>query len=259
MSRIKQKIQLFRRVKSIFKNWIIFPFIYYDLIFSNFIFIKTNTDILIKIRNHSTDFMALLNVWVLEEYNSKNYNISNDGPIIDIGAHIGLFSLYVSQFYKNSKIFCYEPNKENFELLIENLSNNNLKNIFANNLAVSDSNEKIKLYINKDQSGHNLFYKSELSEIVQSITLQKIFDDNKITKCSILKLDCEGAEYQILKSLPQKYLKNISFIILEYHMADSNPELIEELQNYLKQQNFDTQKCIPKNGMGMFYAQNNSI
>ena len=114
MSRIKQKIQLFRRVKSIFKNWIIFPFIYYDLIFSNFIFIKTNTDILIKIRNHSTDFMALLNVWVLEEYNSKNYNISNDGPIIDIGAHIGLFSLYVSQFYKNSKIFCYEPNKENY-------------------------------------------------------------------------------------------------------------------------------------------------
>ena len=50
--------------------------------------------------------------------------------------------------------------------------------------------------------------------MVESISLKKIFDENKINKCNFLKLDCEGAEFKILESLPNEYFNKINKIVL---------------------------------------------
>lgn len=239
----------------VFKNWIIFPLAYYNLIPSNFIVFKTRTNKIIKIRKHSTDLMALANVWLIEEYNKLNFKINNNDVVIDVGAHIGLFSLYASQFCSKGAIYSFEPIKENYELLLENVQLNNLQQVHIFNLAVSKSNIPVKLYINNDAAGHSIFSQSSQSTMVDSISLQKIFDDNEIEHCDFLKLDCEGAEYEIIKNLPLTYFEKIDKMIIEYHMADSHPKLLSELYKILYNHSFEIETNLSSLGMGIIYAK----
>ena len=243
----------------VFKNWIIFPLAYYNLIQSNFIVFKTRTNKIIKIRKHSTDLMALANVWIIEEYNKINFEINNNDIVIDVGAHIGLFSLYASQFCSKGTIYSFEPIKENYELLLANVQLNNLQQVHIFNLAVSKYNIPIKLYINDDDAGHSIFSQSSQNIMVDSISLQKIFDDNKIEHCNFLKLDCEGAEYEIIKNLPLAYFEKIDKMIIEYHMADSHPELLSELCEILSNHSFEIEINSSSLGMGIIYAKKTKL
>ena len=91
--------------------------------------------------------------------------------------------------------------------------------------------------------------------MVDSISLQKIFDDNNIEHCNFLKLDCEGAEYEIIKNLPIAYLEKIDKIIIEYHSADSYPELLNELKEIFTNHNFKIDVKPSFLGMGILYAK----
>jgi FkbM family methyltransferase len=255
MSPILQKLMMLIEAKKKFKNWIIFPFAYYNLIPTKFIIFKTKTNKTITIRKNSTDFMALTNVWLFEEYKKAGFGINQNDVIIDIGSHIGLFTLYASQYCTNGRIYSYEPIKENFELLSINLEKNNLEHVKKFNCAVSKTNTFVKIFFNKDEAGHSMFSKTSKEIEINSITLQKIFDDNKIKNCDFLKLDCEGAEYEIINTLPDEYFKRIKKIVMEYHLVDSNPELIIKLKEKLISQMFKIEIFPSKNGMGMMYAK----
>ena len=254
MCTLFSKLQIFLNSRQIFKNWYIYPKIYYGLTNSKFPIFETNSGLKIKLRKNSTDLMALTHVWLIGEYKRKNFEINDDDVIIDVGGHIGLFSLYASQFCKNGQIFTFEPMVENFDLLSENIKLNNLDNIKIFNLAVSNSNSSVKLYLNQDDAGHSMFSKSSKSVTVNSISLQQIFDNNHIEYCDFLKLDCEGSEYEIIKNLPAPYFKKIKKMIIEYHMADTNPELLDELISILKSQNYTLETKILFKDIGFLYA-----
>lgn len=239
MTSIREKIFILKKAKSIFQNWMVYPFSYYNLIRSNLIVFKTRSGRIIKIRKNSTDLMALTHVWLIEEYAKPGFSIKPNDIVVDVGAHIGLFTIYASQFCTNGKIYSFEPIKENYELLLENIKSNNLKHVVPFNIAVSKSDKFLKLYLNEDESGHSMFTESALSIHVESTTLQKFFDDKNIEHCNFLKLDCEGAEYEIIKNLPSEYFKKIDKMVIEYHMADSSPELLAELKTILTNEKFD--------------------
>ena len=90
------KTQIFFNSRKIFKNWHIYPKVYYNLINDEYVIFETKTNLKIKIRTDSTDLMALTNVWMINEYSIEDFQIAQNDTIIDIGAHIGLFSLLVS-------------------------------------------------------------------------------------------------------------------------------------------------------------------
>jgi len=239
----------------VFENWLIFPLSYYNFIRKDFIIFKTRSKKIIKLRKQSTDLMALIHVWLIEEYKKSGFQINRNDVVLDIGAHIGLFTLYASQFCTKGSIFSFEPMKDNYELLLENMKLNNLKQVKIFNLAVSNSNDPIKLYINDDESGHSIYSQSSQNLMVNSISLKKIFDENQIEHCNFLKLDCEGAEYEIIKNLPLPYFKKIDKMIIEYHMADSNPELLIELKKILTRQNFKIETKSLFSNIGFLYAK----
>ena len=248
------KLKIFLNSRTIFKNWYEYATIYYKLTSKKFSMLETKSGIKIKLRTNSTDLMALTHVWLIGEYKRKNFEINTDDVVIDVGGHIGLFSLYVSQFCKSGKIFTFEPVKENFQLLSENVSLNNLSNLKTFNLAVSNSNSSRKLYLNEDDAGHSMFSESSQSITVNSISLKQIFDDNDITHCDFLKLDCEGSEYEIIKNLPKEYFKKIKKMIIEYHMADTHPELLSELMEILESHNYKIETKKLFNDIGFLYA-----
>jgi len=249
------KLQVFLNSRKIFKNWYVYPKVYYKLINDKFVIFETKTDLKIKIRVRSTDLMALTNVWMINEYEIEDFEINANDTVIDIGAHIGLFSLLVSQLCKTGKILSFEPISENFDLLVSNLKLNHVNNVLPFNLAVSKNLGRLELFLNNDQSAHSIFSKNLKSISVESTSLQKIFDENKISSCKLLKLDCEGAEYEIIDSLPPECFDKIQNMAIEYHLADTKPELVKNLIAKIKNAGFKIKTGPHHDDMGSLIAR----
>ena len=258
------KLRIFLNTRKIFKNWYDYAKVYYKLTNDEFVVFETKTGLKIKVRVRSTDLMVLTTVWVMEEYDIEDLKINENDVVIDIGAHIGLFSLLVSQFCKTGKILSFEPVRENFDLLVSNLELNKIDNVLPFNMAVSKNSDNLNLFLNEDESAHSIFPKSSKSVFslptgkttaVESTTLQKIFDENKISSCKLLKLDCEGAEYEIIDSLSPEYLNRIQNIVMEYHLADSKPELIKNLVLKIKNAGFKIKTGPHHDDMGSLLAR----
>ena len=250
------KIQLALKARKKFLNWQTLVSLYFKKIKDENVILETKDHIKIMIRTNSTDIMQLATVWLAEDYKIPEFDVNENDTIIDIGAHIGLFSLFVSDNCKNGKIYCYEPITENYNILMKNIELNKIKNIIPFNQAVSKENEKIKIYLNSDDSAHSIFSSGKDFVQVKSISIKSIFDNNKINNCNLLKLDCEGAEYEIIDSIPEEYFLRINKLIIEYHLASKKPILYDKLLKKLQDLSFTIKIEKITEDMGMIYALN---
>ena len=248
------KIGFFIESCKLIKNWYNIPFLYYKIIKEKYFIINLRNNLKCKIRIKSTDLQAFANVWLNKEYEEIGFFIESDETVIDIGAHIGLFTVYASQFCKNGKIISCEPIKENFELLKENVSINNLSNIILYNNAITDKNDKVKVYLNNDSAANSIYGNGENYEEISTLSLSKILDENMNEK-NCLKLDCEGAEYQIINNTPDKYFKKITKICLEYHVINNDKIQLEKLKKRLNELNYELIEVKTSNKLGLILAK----
>jgi len=171
----------------------------------------------------------------------------NIGVAVDIGANIGGLSLLVA---KNCGcVYAFEPENSNFDILLKNVKKNKLeKNVLCFNEAVGDGGER-KLFLNSESSGSHTFFveKEEIHkagysgdyQLVKTKTLKQIFDENKIDVCDFLKIDCEGAEYEIIYQIDDSLAKRIKMIAMELHPGDQF-EVIKHLRKYFRVKVIDT-------------------
>jgi FkbM family methyltransferase len=242
---------------NILKNWYMYPIVYFSLTKRTIISLITKSGFKLNIRNvqNSTDIHIFTEIWIENIYKKKNFDIKNNDIIIDIGANIGLFSLWAYQFCKKGQIYCYEPNNDNFIILEKNILENNLTNISAFKKIVSNTEGIRKLYQTNDFGTNNIYGSKNDSIDVQSITLEKIFDENKISNCSFLKMDCEGAEYEILLNLPESFFTKINKICLEYHNMTELNHNVNDLIKKLKSYKFIIEIFPTSEQYGILFAQ----
>ena len=250
MNKIKTVLQAIKK----FRNWHVLIGVYFKTIKKDNVILETRDELKIKIRTNSTDIMQLGTVWLTKDYSIPGFEIKDNDVIVDIGAHIGLFSLFASQFCKNGKIFCFEPMKENHEMLLDNIDLNKIKNIVPLNLAVSKEKEYVKIYLNSDESAHSVFPHGNIFVEVKSTTIEIFFDEYKIENCNLMKIDCEGAEYEIIDSIPDEYFSRINKMIIEYHIVDKKPELYQNLLKKLENNLFKIKTKKISENIGMIYA-----
>lgn len=205
---------------------------------------KTTNGTIFHLRKNAWDSGIIMESWWLKSYTRHLKNVPNDAVIIDIGAHIGAFSLLAATKYTQSHIFAFDPSIENFALLNKNIKINNLeKRIKTFNLAVTDGKKKT-IMLNEHPSNlgmhsvifdYNLGGKGQQYD-VPTTSLDRIFSENKIKTCHLLKIDCEGAEYNILFNTPKKILGKINNIVLEYHDGNN----VNKLKKLLVDNGFRT-------------------
>jgi FkbM family methyltransferase len=180
----------------------------------------------VLVRRLTCDKQFVHNVLLNHEYTPPGFEINESDVVIDIGANIGTFALHASRCASRGRVFAYEPNNENYDLLIRNIALNKITNILPVRAAVSGSRGQIKLF-NSSQGGFHSVLAGRMSdpnryELVDAVSLKDIFDEHGIERCSFLKLDCEGAEYAILYNLPGEYYSRIDKIAMEFH-GESHP------------------------------------
>ncbi|MHA1291720.1 MAG: FkbM family methyltransferase [Promethearchaeota archaeon] len=268
---MKNKIIKIIKIIRYYKNW---PTIFFDYLHllknKKIIYILRNG---IKFKVHSkTMEKGLINSILLDKkYTPPGYEIKKRDIVVDIGAHIGVFSIFAAVNAKYGRVYSYEPFSENFSLIQENIKLNNLTNIKPFKLAVGGVKEKRNLYINNEQNGGHSLFKNYLcqqqkeglsTEVVDGITLKDIFSANGIEKIDFLKIDCEGSEYEILFSTHSNIFRRVRKISMEYHEFWSNNHYYcyEELRKLFEKMGFAVKHIKdPVNPIGYLYAKRLSV
>lgn len=160
-------------------------------------------------------------VFIRKTYNPYFLQIKSGDTVVDIGANIGIFSLYAA-LNGATNIYSIEPLKENLRLIKQNFWINNLTCPILINIAISNKNGWSKLYLS-DHDSHNLLFKRNNNRkfskyrTVKTFKLSKFLEKYKVNKVDFLKIDCEGSEGDIFASTGQSEWKNIKKISIEYH------------------------------------------
>jgi len=141
--------------------------------------------------------------------------------VLDIGGNVGDSSLLYSALGAK-KIIMIEPQPKFFEYAKENLQlNNEFVNIELINAGLSNS--KGYLSINYEDSGKSFQFKEDQKNGVKipKLTLEEILSDYNSSNF-VLKLDCEGCEYDVLLNSPDQILNKFDAILLEFHSGFKN-------------------------------------
>jgi len=180
----------------------------------------------VGIREGTADFNAIQASLVEDEYDLKTYHFKNDDIIIDIGAATGGEAMAIAATNPETKIYSYEPLRENYELLKSNITDNGFRNVKAIQKAVMGYSGKCKISYGDpttENGRHHYFIGNALNQPLgekketECISLEEIFINNDIQKCKMVKLDPEGVEYEIIKNCPKEILGKIDYIIGEHH------------------------------------------
>ena len=268
MFRLKNYVNSFRRYIKIYKNpaetlWKIFnkrfPFMAklkdgktIEIPNSNFAWIVSfgldvNYDyrgqiLYLNYNGHNLKFLGtevngeIPEVFGYEDYGKFDYR---DETVIDVGANIGDSSIYFAT-KGATRVIAIEPFPSSYSLLEQNISLNELEGIIVPmNAAVGENDGFVNLRPDiKTTTGLGI-YNSDNGVKVRIVSLNKLVEIFNL-KNSILKIDCEGCEYEVINSKSIETLAAFKGLIIEYHFG------LRELRNNIKEK-FDVE-IVSKTG-----------
>jgi FkbM family methyltransferase len=169
------------------------------------------------------------------------YRPAEDHVIIDVGAHIGTFSLLAASKVPQGQVYAIEASRQTFNLLRINVALNQASNIDVSHLALTDKLGTSTLYHHTGHWGHTIVKPlSGYGETVATDSLANFLQSKNISRCHFIKLNCEGAEFPILLAAPVDVLQRFDRMLILYH-CDLVPPLSEQdLVAHLQGSGFDT-------------------
>ncbi|MDD5341274.1 MAG: FkbM family methyltransferase [Patescibacteria group bacterium] len=220
--------------------------------------VLSGRELILTLRSQA-DKSVFKEIFKLGEYKAAEEKIrSAKNYIIDAGSQAGFFCLYARALNPEVKIIAIEPDEENLAALENNFSQNNIKDVDVVSSALAGTHSVRDFFVSKDFHDHslnkNLVKKIARKVKVQGLTLGDICDKYNVNQIDLLKMDIEGAEFEVLNSLKQADWDKINSVILEYH--DFLNFKHEELENILKQNNFKikTTKSKFADNLGFIFA-----
>jgi FkbM family methyltransferase len=164
----------------------------------------------------------------------KTAKIKNLQTIFDVGASVGNFSLMLRQLNPSSKIFCFEPLPNSFITLQKNFDKD--INFKAYNLALSNTTNQSTITDNFETSSIS----SQGTIPVKTDTLDNIFDEEKLDKIDLLKIDTETHEAHVLRSATSALAKT-HYILIEIMIAKNPNYTISSLLSLLHSPTYNFQ------------------
>src|SRR5260221_3944326 len=138
--------------------------------------------------------------------------------VIDAGAHIGSFTVWMKHLVPSVKIVAIEPENSNFNLLSRNAGG--LSNVIILHGALTDDDGYVNTLIidQVNSGGHTMIHSGLPAPHIDVFTLGQIMDDH-FGQLSLLKLDIEGCEVDVLLNTPAHVLRRIQCVVGERHVT----------------------------------------
>jgi FkbM family methyltransferase len=197
---------------------------------------------------------------IYDEYNFMLLakTLSFGGTVIDVGANVGAFSLALNELRPDLQFVLYEPSEGALYFLEQNIKANNLGDkvkIFCE--AVTDSDGWITFWAGGSSSVFSSIYQQKLDAVpvkVKSVSLKTVVD-RVGGPIELLKLDCEGAEYDIIVGSNPRLFEAVRAIIFEYHTFILGDAKVHEMLSTLQSLGFYTVWERHDRYLGMAYLR----
>lgn len=140
---------------------------------------------------------------------------------VDVGAHIGIGTAALATRLPHAVILCFEPVRENFGFLLENLRANKIGNAVPFNFGLHShrGSSWFEIDVRNPGSSHMAEMEGREEEKMELLTFEDVTAMTGRERIGFMKMDCEGAEYAILESINQDDYSRIETISLEAHRA----------------------------------------
>ena len=211
-----------------------------------------------------------MDAWVLKE-TCLDRDYEKDAPleagwtVVDVGAAFGDFTVHAARRCPRGVVHAFEPLPDNFRRLEEHVRLNGVSNVRAAQQAIAAAPGTLTLYTVTGLTGQHRTAgdgrsAAEPALRVPATTLGAAFAERGIERCDFLKIDCEGAEFEIVLGLDARVLSRIARIVLEYH-DHVTAHTHEELVKFLEERGFDV-RVRPNPAwkeLGFLYAENRAL
>lgn len=229
---------------------------------------------LIKIhpKNRLESFVYLDGIW--EPHIAQlisGYLIGSQHSVIDVGANIGATSIPLAKYFHKTNFYLFEPHPLVYDDLINNISYNNLGNVVAKNIAITDSTEQsLPFYAQKNATNLGLssfMLNDDIDEFdvinVDCQSLDSIFlNSNK--KIDVIKIDTQGHELNVLLSATNIIQRDRPIIFFEYESEYFKNKIIESttrknIVKFFERMNYElymidpSSKYLPKITLKNYY------
>jgi FkbM family methyltransferase len=201
------------------------------------------------------DRVALVNtamtVWD-GEYDAPGFQVESGERVVDVGANVGAFAMLAAS--RGGLVEAYEPHPETFRFLERNTTH---WGVTCRQAAVVASDAgTVPLWVHPAADTRHSTLEGgfvdgwERGERVDvpAVSLADTIGDG----CDLLKLDCEGAEFELLLETPEDALRRVRRLVAEYHAPAGDPEALRER---LRRLGFDVRIEEKSPGLGLIWAK----
>jgi FkbM family methyltransferase len=205
-----------------------------------------------KIRPQTSDRSTVNENFILKPYTlDGRFAIGPTDKVLDVGANIGAFTVNAAAQARNGVVWAVEPVSANMRILEENVALNELKNVKLVQAAVGAAATPVTVAIRGASSTIAFQAGPQVErEEVEQISLESLVC--QMGGVDLMKMDCEGAEFDIFFSTPAEALHKIRRIAMEYHNVSAEKN-VYTLKAFLEIANFEV-TVVGKNWSGLLFA-----
>ena len=200
----------------------------------------TSRDVDMSVRG-VVDTSIIEDLWQRDTYGLRSLTSLRPRTIVDIGAHIGAFSVMASELWPDARIIACEADPDNAALLREHTaSRTNVEIVEAAIVDRGVSNISFNAVLDKaaSNSGGGSCFRPEPGSVriqVPAVSVLQLWDEKAIGYCDLLKLDCEGCETMLLSKLSEAgRLGRVGRIVAEWHAASARKADVTAVREKLR-------------------------
>lgn len=248
-SRWRRRLHYITRAPHTYRNWwaIVLPKLGMSVV------LRLRSGVRFRVRSGTSDLAVVNELAMANAYLETGFDeLPADAIVMDVGANIGAFALQMAHSYPTGRVYAVEPVDEHCVIIEAQKRLNSVANVTSIHLALGGREGETAIHL-EGSSSSSVWASGKATgvENVRQTTLPVLMAELGISRLDLLKLDCEGAEWDIIPAA-EEVLPRIRRIAMEFHCTAE--WTAERLADWLRARGYNV-RHTPSSWNGMLWAE----